>query len=98
MNTSALFIGGLGATELLIIGAVIVMMFGATKLPELARGSGQALRIFKSETKGLHDDDAATKPSAVTQATTAAEPTTTESTTVHEPIVVTPEHTSRTGD
>ena len=33
------------------------MMFGASKLPELARGSGQALRIFKSETKGLIDDD-----------------------------------------
>ncbi|PUA83077.1 twin-arginine translocase TatA/TatE family subunit [Nocardioides currus] len=49
--------GGLGATELLIIGAIIVMMFGASKLPELARGSGQALRIFKSETKGLMDDD-----------------------------------------
>jgi len=82
VNTTALFIGGLGATELLIIGAVIVMMFGATKLPELARGSGQALRIFKSETKGLMDDDDKTdtkvdsKPEATTSATAdATDPT-----------------------
>ena len=50
-------IAGLGATELLIILAVVVLLFGATKLPELARGSGRALRIFKAETKGLGDDD-----------------------------------------
>ena len=50
-------IGGLGTPELLIILAVLVLLFGATKLPELARGSGRALRIFKAETKGLMDDD-----------------------------------------
>src|SRR3954464_14639608 len=51
------FIAGLGPTELLIILAVLVLLFGASKLPELARGSGRALRIFKAETKGLMDDD-----------------------------------------
>lgn len=54
---NALAIGGLGTPELLIIVAVLVLMFGAAKLPELARGSGRALRIFKAETKGLMDDD-----------------------------------------
>jgi sec-independent protein translocase protein TatA len=54
---SPLVIGGLGTTELLIILAVLVLLFGATKLPELARGSGRALRIFKAETKGLMDDE-----------------------------------------
>jgi len=52
-----LAIGGLGTPELLIILVVIILLFGAAKLPELARGSGRALRIFKAETKGLHDDD-----------------------------------------
>ena len=47
----------LGPTELIIIVAVIVLLFGAKKLPELARGSGRALRIFKAETKGLLEDD-----------------------------------------
>ena len=50
-------IGSLGAPELLIVLAVLVLLFGASKLPELARGSGRALRIFKAETKGLMDDD-----------------------------------------
>ena len=50
-------VAGLGTTELLIILAVLVLLFGASKLPELARGSGRALRIFKAETKGLMDDD-----------------------------------------
>jgi len=54
---SPLLIGGLGTTELLLILAVLVLLFGATKLPDLARGSGRALRIFKAETKGLMDDD-----------------------------------------
>jgi sec-independent protein translocase protein TatA len=54
---TTLAIAGLGTTELLIILAVIILLFGASKLPELARGSGRALRIFKAETKGLHDDD-----------------------------------------
>lgn len=43
--------------EWLIILAVVILIFGAAKLPELARGTGQALRIFKAETKGLRDDD-----------------------------------------
>ncbi|MBD3926274.1 twin-arginine translocase TatA/TatE family subunit [Nocardioides cavernae] len=64
-TTTPLLIGGLGGMELLIILAVLLLLFGASKLPELARGSGQALRIFKSETKGLMDDDkSATKDEA----------------------------------
>jgi len=50
-------VAGLGTTELLIILAVLILLFGASKLPELARGSGRALRIFKAETKGLQDGD-----------------------------------------
>ena len=49
--------GNLGPTEIILILLVIVLLFGAKKLPELARGSGRALRIFKAETKGLMDDD-----------------------------------------
>ena len=46
-----------GGWELVLIVLVILLLFGAKKLPELARGSGRALRIFKAETKGLTDDD-----------------------------------------
>jgi len=48
---------GLGPGEIAIIVGVLVLLFGAKKLPELARGSGRALRIFKAETKGLMTDD-----------------------------------------
>ena len=50
-------LANLGATELLIIAGILILLFGASKLPDLARGSGRALRIFKAETKGLMDDD-----------------------------------------
>jgi sec-independent protein translocase protein TatA len=49
--------------EWLVILAIVILVFGAAKLPELARGTGQALRIFKAETKGLRDDDEDDKPS-----------------------------------
>jgi sec-independent protein translocase protein TatA len=64
-----MFRGGIGAPEILIVLAVVVLLFGGKKLPELARGSGKALRIFKSEVTALHDDDdepkKASKPAAV---------------------------------
>jgi sec-independent protein translocase protein TatA len=43
--------------EWLVILAIVVLVFGAAKLPDLARSSGQALRIFKTETKSLRDED-----------------------------------------
>ena len=54
---TSLLLGGLGTPELILILIVVVLLFGASKLPDLARGSGRALRIFKAETKGLTDDD-----------------------------------------
>jgi sec-independent protein translocase protein TatA len=47
----------IGAPEIILIIVVLVLLFGARKLPDLARGTGRALRIFKAETKGLADDD-----------------------------------------
>jgi sec-independent protein translocase protein TatA len=61
---TAPLIANLGPTELILILLVIVLLFGASKLPELARGSGRALRIFKAETKGLMDDDEDDQPAA----------------------------------
>ena len=50
-------VAGIGPPEIVLILIVLVLLFGAKKLPELARGSGRALRIFKAETKGLLDDE-----------------------------------------
>jgi len=63
----------LGTPELLIILVIVVLVFGASKLPELARGSGRALRIFKAETQGLMDDDEKTPEQREIEARQAAE-------------------------
>lgn len=47
--------------EWLIIVALILVLFGAKRLPDAARGLGRSLRIFKAETKGLTEDGQAVK-------------------------------------
>ncbi len=48
---------GLEPWHVIILLAVILLVFGGKKLPELARGSGRALRIFKAETKGVFTEE-----------------------------------------
>ncbi len=48
---------GLGTTELIIVAVVIMVLFGAKRLPDSARALGRSMRILKAETKGLHSDD-----------------------------------------
>lgn len=48
----------LGPTELIIIAVVLVLLFGAKKLPDAARSIGRSMRIFKSEVKEMNNDDA----------------------------------------
>jgi sec-independent protein translocase protein TatA len=57
----------LGPAELIIILLIVLLLFGAKKLPDTARGLGRSMRIFKAETKGLREDD---------EATSGADPTT----------------------
>ncbi|MFS8479065.1 MAG: Sec-independent protein translocase subunit TatA [Micromonosporaceae bacterium] len=40
-----------------ILVAVLILLFGAKRLPDAARSLGRSLRIIKAETKGLMDDD-----------------------------------------
>lgn len=47
----------IGAPEVIAILIVVVLLFGAKRLPDTARGLGRSLRILKAETKGLRDDD-----------------------------------------
>ena len=51
----------LGATELLIILAVVLLLFGSTRLPKLARSLGQASKEFKKGVDCEHEDDGETK-------------------------------------
>lgn len=71
-------LGNLKGWEWLIIVALILLLFGAKRLPDAARGLGRSLRIFKSETKGLVDDGKAeakaddAKPDTATASAEAA--------------------------
>ncbi|MFC0863724.1 Sec-independent protein translocase subunit TatA [Sphaerimonospora cavernae] len=49
--------GSLGPTELILILLVLVLLFGAKKLPDTAKALGQSLRMFKKETGKLSDED-----------------------------------------
>lgn len=46
-----------GGYEWIIIVAVLLLLFGAKKLPDMARSVGQSARVFKGEMKGLKDDE-----------------------------------------
>ena len=52
-----------GGWELILVVIVIMVLFGAKRLPDASRSLGRSLRIFKAETKGLRDDDGPTADS-----------------------------------
>lgn len=51
--------------EIILILAVILLLFGAKRLPDAARGLGRSLRIFKSEIKAAQDDDGESPPKTI---------------------------------
>lgn len=67
-----------------IIALVVVVLFGYKKLPEMSRSVGRSLRIFKTEIKGMGQDDAARETAETAVPPTAQPPT------VSTPVVVPP--------
>ena len=55
----------LGPAEIILILVVLVLLFGAKRLPDAARSLGRSMRIFKSEVKEMRHDD---EPDATTRA------------------------------
>lgn len=53
---------GLGITELLVILAIVVVIFGARRLPELGSGLGKAIKNFKSGVSGKDEIDVTPSP------------------------------------
>lgn len=45
-----------GGTELVILVLILVAVFGASKLPKVARSLGQSARVLKAEARGLNQD------------------------------------------
>ena len=71
--------------EIVIVLVLLLLLFGAKRLPDAARGLGRSLRIFKAETKGLREDDNAQDNARDTDTT-------------HPPVVAPRELPSRTPD
>lgn len=52
MQTILLFLGGIGFQEILLIGIVVLVLFGAKKIPEFMKGLGKGVKEFK---EGISD-------------------------------------------
>ena len=59
---------GLGPTELIIILAIVILLFGARKLPELAGSIGKSIREFRKASEDLDEDEKATDSTGDDQA------------------------------
>jgi sec-independent protein translocase protein TatA len=53
--------GGIGIPELLIAAIIALLVFGPSKLPEIAKGLGKAIRNFRSSANGLDENDVTPK-------------------------------------
>jgi sec-independent protein translocase protein TatA len=56
---------GIGTTELMIVLAIVVVLFGARRLPELGQGLGKAIKNFKGGLSGKDEIDVTPKPDEV---------------------------------
>lgn len=56
MNSPLLFLGDLGGGEIMLIMVVILIFFGANKIPELARGLGKGIREFKDASSEIRNE------------------------------------------
>lgn len=64
----------LSGWHFLLLLVIILLLFGAPKLPQLARSLGQSMRIFRGEMRQMKDDDPAGPAAAGTTSGTAAAP------------------------
>jgi sec-independent protein translocase protein TatA len=57
MNLLFILLGAIGPTELILIVAVVLLLFGGRKIPELMKGLGSGIREFKKASQGDYDKD-----------------------------------------
>lgn len=56
MTPALAFIEGIGGPELMMIMFIVLLLFGANRLPELARGIGKSIREFKKAAGGVEEE------------------------------------------
>ena len=61
MNALTIFLGMIGPWQIAIVVALVLLMFGGKKIPELMRGLGTGIKEFKDATKTEEEDKAEEK-------------------------------------
>ena len=91
MNSPLLFLGDLGGGEIMLIMVVILIFFGANKIPELARGLGKGIREFKDASSEIRNEfekvgNAPAQPPYQQPAPYAVAPAPYDATPISEPV------------
>ncbi|GAB2894169.1 Sec-independent protein translocase subunit TatA [Streptomyces mayteni] len=82
--------GQIGARELVLLAIIVLLVFGARRLPDIARSLGKSARILKSETAAMKAESAAANPPASPEPAASPEPVASESRTIRStPVDVT---------
>ena len=71
MDSSLTTLAYLGTTEIAIIAGIVVLIFGAAKIPQLARGFGEGIREFKKSVEGVDEPVAGAAKSDTTSSSVA---------------------------
>jgi sec-independent protein translocase protein TatA len=53
---------GLGIGEILLVAAVLLLLFGATRLPQLGQGLGESVKSFRKAFREVRDEEASKRP------------------------------------
>ena len=85
--------GSLSPWHWAILAVVVILLFGAKKLPDAARSLGKSMRIFKSELREMQTENKTQAPSIETPATSAANPQPVQSQRVDPPAASEQGHT-----
>ncbi len=82
---------GLQSWHIIVLLIVVLLLFGAKRLPDVAKSVGQSMKIFKSEVKDLNKDDAAMTDAAPNTPPAAQNTVVTPPVVVQTPVVSTPD-------
>ena len=82
---------GLSPWHIVLVLAIVLLLFGAKRLPDVAKSVGQSMKIFKNEVKDLNKDDTPTTDATPNTPPAAQNTVVTPPVVVQSPVVSTPD-------